>query len=171
MSKEEPIKNILTILFMLGLASVHSISSADSFGPFNIIESKPVSELWLNPGFYSYHFQTDKNLDSNNFGLGAEYRYSTVNSITVGKYHNSDRQISSYAAWYWQPLELGAVRFGALLGLVNGYPKANNGAWFPLALPVASYEYKRIGISFTLVPTYKDIVFGSFTIQLRLKLY
>lgn len=157
------------ILFIL--AAFPLISGATSWGPFNIIEAEPVDEVWLNPGFYSYHFDKDINLNNNNLGFGLEYRYSTVNAITAGRFHNSDWQMSSYAAWYWQPLELGSVRIGALLGAIDGYPKARNGDWFPMALPVASYEYKHIGISLTAVPTYKDVVHGSLTLQLRLKMY
>lgn len=165
------IKKFLRVFAVIGFASFHNLSSADTLGPFNIVDSKPVSEFWINPGFYSYHFQTEKNLDNNNIGLGAEYRYSTVNAITAGRFHNSDRQISSYAAWYWQPLALGSARIGALFGVIDGYPKASNGAWFPMALPVISFEYNNMGISFTLIPTYKDIVYGSLTVQLRLKVF
>jgi hypothetical protein len=165
------IKKILRVFAVIGIASIHNLSSADSLGPFNLIDSKPVSEFWLNPGFYSYHFQTEKNLDNNNIGLGVEYRYSTVNALTAGRFQNSDRRVSSYAAWYWQPLEFGSARIGALFGVIDGYPKANNGAWFPLALPVVSLEYKNIGINITLIPTYKDIVYGSLTVQLRLKVF
>lgn len=153
------------------LAASPAVAGAASFGPFNIIEAKPLNEVWLNPGFYSYHFEKDLNLNNNNLGFGMEYRYSSVNSITAGRFHNSDRQISSYAAWYWQPLELGSIRLGALVGAIDGYPKAGNGDWFPMALPVASYEYKNIGISLTAVPTYKDVVHGSLTLQLKLKAY
>ncbi len=163
--------DIIKILFLLALASLPAPSNADTWGPFSIIETKPLNEIWLNPGFYSYHFDIGNNLNNNNLGLGAEYRYSTVSSVTAGRFHNSDRQISSYAAWYWQPLALGSVRVGALLGAIDGYPRAFNGGWFPLAIPVASYEYKNVGINLTLVPTIKDTVYGSLTLQLKLKMY
>jgi len=135
------------------------------------IEAKPLDELWLNAGFYSYHFERDKNLDDNDYGLGVEYRYSSINSITAGRFHNSDRQISSYAAWFFQPYRWGNIRLGLLLGVINGYPKANNGDWFPLALPVASFEYKYVGFNFTAVPTYQDILHGSLSLQLKVKIY
>jgi hypothetical protein len=159
---------LLTALFLTANCSV---CIADSWGPFNIIETKPVSEVWLSPGFYTYHFQTDKDLNNNNLGLGAEYRYSTTNAITAGSFRNSVRHTSNYTAWYWQPLEFGDVRFGALFGLINGYPNALEGGWFPFALPVVSFEYKNIGVSFTLVPSYQDVVYGSLTMQFRLRLY
>ena len=162
--------NKLYALMLFITALIPTISSAASSDPSNYIAAKPIEEVWLNPGFYSYHFDTEKNLNNNNLGLGLEYRYSTINSITAGRFNNSDRKISYYAGWTWQPLALGPVRLGGSVGVINGYPKANNGDWFPFVIPVASYEYKRVGISVTVVPTYKDIVYGSLTVQLRLKL-
>ena len=163
-------KGFLTF-FCLSLAAFSTTSSADTWGPFNIIESKPIDEVWINPGFYSYHFDVDRNLNNNNLGFGAEYRYSTVNSLTVGRFNNSDRQNSSYAGWYWQPLELGSIRLGALVGVIDGYVNTRNRDWFPVAIPVASYEYKNIGVNLTVVPTYKDIVYGSITLQLKLRVH
>lgn len=163
--------NISQKFILLVLAASPAFASANTLGPFHIIESKPVDEVWLNPGFYSYHFQKDKGLNSNNLGFGAEYRYSNIGAITAGRFHNSDSQISSYLALYWQPLELGGIRFGALLGVINGYPQARNGDWFPMILPGASYEYKNLGIGLTIVPAYKDYVQGSLSLQFKLKVY
>lgn len=155
--------------FLVYFLSIYSIScSAD---PANTATAKPVAELWLNPGFYSFHFDHDKNLNDNNLGVGAEYRYSPENSIVAGRFNNSDRQISHYAGLYWQPFTLGSLRLGGILGVINGYPKANNGDWIPFILPVASYEYKRIGINLTLIPTFRDIVYGSLTLQLKFKIF
>jgi hypothetical protein len=158
-------------LFLLAVAFTPASYAADKCGPFNLIEAKPINETWLNPGFYSYHFDYDKNLNNNNPGLGVEYRYSTVSSVTAGRFHNSDWQISNYAAWYWQPFRLGSMRIGALLGAMDGYPRTRDGDWFLMALPIASYEYKNIGINLTVVPTIKDTVYGSLTLQLKLKLH
>jgi hypothetical protein len=155
----------LTACFVLSLIS--PTARADNF---QSIESTPVDELWLNAGFYSYHFQKNIYLDNNNFGLGFEYRYSSISSVTAGRFHNSDKEMSNYAAWCWQPWALGPVRIGALLGAINGYPKAFDRAWFPLALPLASVEYKNFGLNFTIVPTYKETLHGSITLQLKVKL-
>jgi len=163
------ITNKLNAFTLCILASIPTISTAASTETSSIIATKPIQEVWINPGFYSYHFDTEKNLNNNNLGLGVEYRYSTVNSITAGRFNNSDRKISYYAGWSWQPFALGPVRLGGTLGVINGYPKANNGDWFPFVIPAASYEYKRVGISVTLIPTYKDVIYGSLTVELRLK--
>ena len=137
---------------------------------FTTIENKPLSELWVNPGFYSYHFQRDKGFDDTNPGFGAEYRFSTVASVTAGRFHKSDRQMSYYAGLYYQPWSVGPVRLGAVVGAFDGYPKMRNGGWFLAAIPVVSVEYQRVGVNFAIVPTYKERLHGAFSVQLKFKL-
>lgn len=137
---------------------------------FNVIDNQPLSELWINPGFYSYHFQRDKGFDDTNPGFGAEYRFSTVASATAGRFHNSDRQMSNYAGIYYQPWSIGPVRLGAVVGGFNGYPKMRDGGWFLAAIPVVSVEYQRVGVNFAIVPTYKERLHGALSVQLKFKL-
>ena len=137
---------------------------------FTSIEHQPLSELWVNPGFYSYHFQRDRDLDDTNPGLGVEYRFSTVASVTAGRFHNSDRQMSNYAGVYYQPWSIGPVRLGAVVGAFNGYPKMHDGGWFLAAIPVVSVEYQRVGVNFAIVPTYKERLHGAFSVQLKFKI-
>ena len=154
---------------LLAILIFPSSSSAESSSLFHLTESAPLNEVWLNPGFYSWHFDHEVDLDGNNYGFGAEYRYSTTQSLMAGRYHNSDRAMSSYAVWLWQPFQAGELRLGALAGVIDGYRRANGGNWFPMLIPVASFEYGKVGINFTVVPTIPDTVYGSFTIQLKLK--
>ena len=137
---------------------------------FSLIENQPLSELWVNPGFYSYHFQRDKGFDDTNPGFGAEYRFSTVASVTAGRFHNSDRQMSNYAGVYYQPWAIGPVRLGAVIGGFDGYPKMRDGGWFLAAIPVVSVEYQRVGVNFAIVPTYKERLHGALSVQLKFKL-
>lgn len=137
--------------------------------PFTEIDNKPLNELWLNPGFYSYHFNRDKGLNDSNYGLGAEYRFSTVASVTAGRFRNSDRAWSNYAGIYYQPFSIGPVRIGAVVGGFDGYPKMHNGGWFLAAVPMLSYEYGRIGLNVAIVPSYKDRLYGAISFQLKLK--
>jgi len=164
-------RSISKALIFAGLASIPAISAAGTPGFFSIIESKPVSELWLNPGFYSYHFQKDKGLNNSNFGLGGEYRYSTVSSLTLGVFENSDRQTSHYAGWYWQPVGVGPVRVGAVIGVLDGYPNMLNGGWFLACIPAASIEYKNFGANLLFMPSYKDMLYGAISLQLKLRVY
>ena len=155
----------------LFLASIPVISFADSPGFFFIVEQKPAQELWLNPGFYSYHFQKDKGLSNSNFGMGGEYRYSTISSITLGLFDNSERKTSHYAGWYWQPLGMGPVRAGAVIGAIDGYPNMLNGGWFLAAIPAASIEYHNFGANILFMPSYKDRLYGAISFQLKLRVY
>lgn len=152
------------------LATLALLAPAAQANPFGTIESKPLGELWVNPGFYSYHFERGEGFDDTNPGLGAEYRFSTVASATVGRFHNSDRAMSNYAGIYYQPFSLGPLRLGAVVGAFNGYPKHKDGGWFPALLPVVSVEYQRVGVNFAIVPKYKDRLHGALTIQLKFKL-
>lgn len=163
-----PYKNLLNALAWLVLGFNCLTSNAETF---SVIEPKPVSELWLNPGAYSYHFQRDKGFNSNNYGLGAEYRYSTVGSIMLGGFYNSDRYTTHYAVWHWQPIGLGPVRFGAVAGAIDGYPKMLNGGWFFAVIPTVGIVYKYIGANLFLVPSYQNRLHGAISLQLNFRVF
>lgn len=137
---------------------------------FSWIESKPLGELWLNPGFYSWHFDRDKDLNNGNYGFGAEYRFSTVASATAGRFYNSNRHYSNYVGLYYQPFAIGPVRVGVVAGGFNGYPKMHEGGWFATVIPMLSYEYGRFGLNVAIVPSYKDKLNGAMAFQLKFKL-
>ena len=99
-------REMLTILI---LGALPCAAKADLF---MLAQPQPANALWINPGFYSYHFQREKDLNNRNFGLGAEYDFSSVSAITVGIYDNSDRQTTHYAGYYWRPLLVGPARLG-----------------------------------------------------------
>ena len=100
---------ILKTLSFILLIMLCTDVGAETENPFKLEVSKPISEFWVNPGFYSYHLQKEKHLNNSNPGWGVEYRYSNVNSITVGSFFNSVRHTSRYVGWTWQPLSLGGV--------------------------------------------------------------
>lgn len=150
------------------LACLSGAAAADTF---ETIEAAPLKEVWVNAGFYSYHFDRDKDLNDSNPGLGAEYRFSTVASATAGRFYNSDRAYSNYIGVYYQPFKIGPVRLGAVVGAFNGYPKMRDGGWFPAAIPTASFEYKSVGVNLAFVPKYKDRLYGALSIQLKLKVF
>ena len=89
----------------------------------------------------------------------------------VGSSYNSVRRTSHYAGLHWRPLALGPVNFGLVAGGVNGYPGANNGGWFPMVLPAASFEYKRVGANLILIPHVSNVVYGALSLQIKVKLY
>lgn len=154
---------------LLCLAGLGGAAHAEE--SFVTLESKPLAELWLNPGFYSYHFQRDKGLNDRNPGLGVEYRSSTVASLTAGRFYNSDRMYSNYAGFYYQPWAVGPIRIGAVVGGFNGYPKMHDGGWFLAAIPMLSYEEGRFGLNVAIVPSYKDRLHGAISFQFKFRVF
>ncbi len=128
------------------------------------------SRLWLNAGFYSAHFDTDKCLRNANPGLGFEYKLDDHWSATAGRFINSDNAHSSYVGAYYQPWTVRGIKLGVVGGAFNGYPKAFNGGWFPAVLPVATWEGERFGLNVALVPPLKDRLYGAVSFQLKARL-
>ena len=156
------------LLAAMVLGSISWTAQADVF---TVVDAQPAQELWLNPGFYAYHFQKDRHLRNDAWGFGAEYRYSTASAVTAGMYHNSNWGTSHYVGYYWRPVAVGGVRLGAVLGAINGYPGTRKGGWFPAVLPTASVEYGRVGLNIYYIPSIRDSVNGSITFQLNVKLF
>ena len=128
------------------------------------------SRLWLNAGFYSAHFDTNKGLRNANPGLGFEYKLDDTWSATAGRFINSDNAHSSYIGGYYQPWTLAGAKLGVVGGAFNGYPKAFNGGWFPAVIPVATWEGQRFGLNVALVPPLKDRLYGAVSFQLKFRL-
>ena len=137
----------------------------------NLIDSTPVNEVWVDSGFASYHFDRDKGLNGNNYGLGAEYRYSTVSALTAGRVYNSNREFSDYLGVYYQPLQIGPFRVGAVAGGFNGYPNMKNGGWFLAAVPMIGAEWGRFGINLAIVPTLQNRLYGAVSLQIKVKVW
>ena len=128
------------------------------------------NRLWLNAGFYSAHFDTNKGLRNANPGLGFEYKLDDTWSATAGRFINSDNAHSSYIGAYYQPWTVAGAKLGVVGGAFNGYPKAFNGGWFPALIPVASWEGQRIGLNLALVPPLQDRLYGALSFQLKFRL-
>lgn len=128
------------------------------------------ARLWVNAGFYSAHFDTDKGLRNANPGLGFEYKLDDTWSVTAGRFINSDNAHSRYAGAYYQPWTVSGLKLGVVAGAFNGYPKAFHGGWFPAVIPVATWEGERIGLNVALVPPLKDRLYGAVSFQLKLRL-
>ncbi|TAH12974.1 MAG: hypothetical protein EAZ11_04405 [Curvibacter sp.] len=126
--------------------------------------------LWVNVGALSYHPNRSNGYNENNRGLGLEYRVRPDTSFIVGSFYNSVRHDSNYAAVNWQPVPLGDWKLGLSLGTMNGYPGVLNGDYFPVALPIATYEGKRFGVNFTVIPTLPQVD-GALVVQLKFRLF
>jgi hypothetical protein len=138
---------------------------------FASVDAAPRSELWIDSGFLTAHFNRDNDLNGANHGLGLEYRFSGTMSAAAGRFYNSDRAWSSYAGVIWQPVAIGPVRLGAAIAAFDGYPHMREGGWFPAAVPTATVEYGRVGVNIGVVPSYKDRLYGGISVQLKFKLF
>lgn len=160
---------LMSALLISSPTFANETSSSDDF--FQIIKPQSQSQLWINPGMVSYHFQKDQNLNNGNWGAGLEYRFNTVASLTAGRFYNSDRDYSNYAGMYYQPIALGPIKVGAVIGGFNGYPTTNNGGWFAAALPALTWEGNWVGANVFLIPTIGDRVHGAISLQVKLKVF
>ena len=126
-----------------------------------------LARTWVNPGFYSFHFERDKNLNNANLGLGIEVPLSNTYSFTAGVFENSNRATSHYVGLYVMPFEIGPFKAGAVVGGFNGYPNANQGGWFPALIPVIALEGRQLGLNVSFVPTVQDQLHGAISFQLK----
>lgn len=161
-------KNYLTAALALACCAAGAAHADDWF---TAVDPAPRSELWLDSGFATWHFDRDKNLNGGNRGLGAEYRFSGTLAAAGGRFVNSDRAYSNYLGVIWQPYALGPVRLGAAIAAFDGYPKMRDGGWFPAIIPTFTAEYERVGVNVGVIPTYKDRLYGGISVQLKLKLF
>lgn len=160
---------LIVIAATLSVLSAPATSYASDF--FAIADHEPKNELWLNPGMFSYHFDRERSFNSRNIGFGAEYRFSSVASFTMGTYNNSYEESSKYIGAYWQPILMGPFKFGLVAGGFNGYSKTNDGGWFPAIFPALTYEGDRFGINLLIVPSIPDRIAGSLSVQFKLKAF
>ena len=164
------------VALFAGLVSAVNPSLAQDSGSssenlIHLIKPETKSQLWINPGMVSYHFQQDKNFNNGNWGAGLEYRFNSVASVTAGRFYNSDRDYSNYAGIYYQPIAIGPIKIGAVIGGFNGYPSTNNGGWFAAALPALTWEGDWVGANVFVIPTIGDRVHGAISLQVKLKIW
>jgi hypothetical protein len=162
---------------LIGVISLSTVSvvflnhsfAEESIHPIQIVEPESRSQLWINAGMLSHHFQQDKNFNNGNWGAGLEYRFNTVASVTAGRFYNSDRTYSNYLGAYYQPIAVGSVKIGAVIGGFNGYPQTNHSGWFAAILPALTWEGDLVGANLFIIPTVGDRVHGAISLQIKLK--
>ena len=161
--------DVAKIFFCLTALGTSAMAIADDV--IQIIQPESKSQVRVNPGMVSYHFQTNQNLNGGNWSAGVEYRFNTVASLTAGRFYNSDRAHSNYAGMYYQPIAIGPIKIGAVIGGFNGYSSTNNGGWFPALLPALTWEGDWVGANVFVIPTVGDRVHGAISLQLKLKVW
>ena len=125
---------------------------------------------WVNAGFYTYHFEKDKQLENTNLGLGVEVPIDATYSLTAGRFHNSDNAKSNYVGMYVMPYRVGYAKIGAVVGAFNGYPNAYEGGWFPALIPVAAFEGSQLGLNVAFIPTIANKLHGGVSFQLKYRI-
>lgn len=132
-------------------------------------------QVWINPGIYSYHFDSSKNLRNNNIGLGAEVLLARDHVLMGGTFINSNDARTHYAAYEWRPLhwQYAGVDIGAgiAIGAFDGYPNYRNGAWFVAPLPMLAIEGKTFGANISLIPTVANRFDGALAIQVKIRVW
>ncbi|WP_310614862.1 hypothetical protein [Limnohabitans sp.] len=125
------------------------------------------ADVWVNPGFYSHHFDKSKDLNNNNHGFGVEASISKTYSLTAGVFENSNRATSHYIGAYVMPFQMGAFKAGAAVGAFDGYPKMREGGWFPAAIPTMAFEGRRVGLNISYTPKIGDKVSSALSFQVK----
>jgi hypothetical protein len=130
------------------------------------------TQVWLNAGFLSYHFDRNKDYREDNWGLGAEAVFRPDHVAVIGTYLNSDYHRSRYIGYQWRPLHWQPwgldVHGGITVSVVDGYPSMVDKGWFIAPTPVLAVEGKRFGANFVLIPNKHG---GAIAMQLKMKVW
>lgn len=138
---------------------------------FASLQKCEASELWINTGGFSKHFE-DNGRNEVNLGLGAEYRFRDDLSVMVGYHKNSLDLRTRYAAVNYQPFEMGPFKIGASIGVMDGYPMKSEGKGFFAVLPMVTYEGDRFGANFGVIPDIpSQHVEGAVVLQLKFRMF
>jgi hypothetical protein len=131
--------------------------------------------IWLNPGFYSLHFDRGKDLRDDNVGLGAEVALAEAHVLTAGTFINSNRLRSRFAGYGWRPLGWNVASVGLRAGIVlaafDGYPGYDDGGWFIAPLPLLAIEGRWLGVNLSIIPPIAGWVDGAFVLQMKLRVW
>jgi hypothetical protein len=160
--------NCWRALVLVGAASWAAAAQADT-------QPGHAEQVWLNPGIYSLHFDSDKGLRNNNIGFGAEVMLTRDHVLMAGTFINSNRARTRFGAYQWRPLhwQFSGVDVGAgiAIGAFDGYPNYRDGGWFVAPLPLLSIEGKMLGANLSLIPTVKNRFDGALAIQVKLRVW
>ena len=115
-------------------------------------EGTPAGTWQVTVGGFSYHTPRSGGENEFNYGLGVEHQLTASTALQVGVYMNTLKSISNYGLVQYHPFEFLGFRFGASVGVVDGYSIVNNGKFIPVVLPSFSRQWKHVGINGVFVP-------------------
>jgi hypothetical protein len=145
------------------------------FSASNAYAQDEYPNVWLNPGFLTYHFDRDVDLREDNLGIGAEIEFNTDHVLMGGTFMNSEDERSRYFGYQWRPLHWAVgsanVHVGLVAAALDGYPRNKDGDWFLVALPLLAVQGDRLGVNLTVIPTIENRVYGAIALQFRLRVW
>lgn len=147
-------KIILVVFFLLLDFSVSHAEELPAIDRQTASAAPDSFNLWVTPGFLSYHVDRDAGYRNRNYGYGVQTDLSDQMSLMAGSYINSDNNRSDYVGLSWQPLSWHSIKIGVATGVLNGYrnKRGGGGGAFTMVVPWVSIRNKRIGVNFTLMP-------------------
>ena len=152
------VKALPALVSMIFLYASHGQLLAQDVHP-SALPTRP----WVSLSGVSYHLERASEFNQNNPGMGVEgpiqapWSYDT--RLAIGGFKNSESARSLYAGAFIFPFSSASGQFkaGALLGMIDGYKGANNGGFFPLAVPTIAYEAEHFGANLFLIPPVSTI--------------
>jgi len=159
------LRSLVQVCAVICGTAVQFGAAAEDFSP----------QVWLNPGFYSYHFDRDPDYREDNTGFGVEVLITDDHALMGGSFINSDGERSHYGLYAWRPLhwQVSTVRFsaGIAVAAIDGYTSYRNGNWFVAPLPLLAVEWRRLGVNLTYVPHVHDSLHSAIAIQVKLRVW
>lgn len=152
------LKALPALVSIIFLCASHGQLLAKDFHPL-ALPTRP----WLSLSGVSYHLERASEFNQNNPGVGVEWPvqapWSYDTRLALGGFKNSESARSLYAGAFIFPFSSASGQFkaGALLGMIDGYKGANNGGFFPLAVPTIAYEADHFGANLFLIPPVSTI--------------
>lgn len=152
------VKALPALVSMIFLCASHEQLLAQDVHP-SALPTRP----WLSLSGVSYHLERASEFNQNNPGVGVEWPvqapWSYDTRLALGGFKNSESAKSLYAGAFIFPFSSASGQFkaGALLGMIDGYKGANNGGFFPLAVPTIAYEADHFGANLFLIPPVSTI--------------
>lgn len=152
------VKALPALVSMIFLCASHGQLLAQDVHP-SALPTRP----WVSLSGVSYHLERASEFNQNNPGMGVEWPiqapWSYDTRLALGGFKNSESARSLYAGAFIFPFSSASGQFkaGALLGMIDGYKGANNGGFFPLAVPTIAYEADHFGANLFLIPPVSTI--------------
>ena len=135
-----------------------------------VLSTAANAETWYVSTLASYHYNTEKKYEQQNYGVGIEHRLTEHFGIVAGGYRNSNRRDSLYLGVAWAPIQLyGPLRLGVAGMVVSGYETAKNTELLKAAFPFYSVEYKGYGINIPIIPPVSGTTPGVVGLQVKVR--